>query len=667
MGRIKVLPDNVANKIAAGEVVERPASVAKELLENALDAGATRLRIEVEAGGRRRIQVADNGCGMGRDDAMLAFERHATSKLREVGDLLSIATLGFRGEALPPIASVSRLMLDTRSTDEETGTRVEIAGGKMLTVTESVQQAGTTVTVRDLFYNVPARRKFLRTEKTELAHIASLVTHYSLAHRDKAFHLSYDKGVLLNATPVETMRERVYQIFGSDTLEQLVELGPVTRELELPPQPVPFTQSVARERSGNNVPERYLFQLSGFVSKPQIQKLNRDSIYVFVNRRLIRDRMVLKAISSAYHNLVPPGCFPFALLFLDLPCEEVDVNVHPSKTEVRFRHHSFVHDFVRDSIRERLIAAKPVSAFPVPAEPTFQAAQAATTLPFSEESLRLSEADLPPAESYDLRPPLDPPRRFDFGSAPPIELNAPLPAGNREEFAPQPLSEAVALIEQAVELPPIENELHARAPLADPPPDTLARLGELRPLGQIRDSFIVAAGPDGLWIIDQHVAHERILFEKVLRQRSQGVVESQRLLMPIIVTLKPDQEIKFAQIESEFRANGFDIEPFGQRTVAVKAAPAGLSPQNVETLLHEILDTPEKELRELSLSDLQRRVAATIACHAAIKVNMPLDAAKMHWLLDALGKSDCPMSCPHGRPIALKYGMREILKAFHRI
>jgi DNA mismatch repair protein MutL len=405
-----------------------------------------------------------------------------------------------------------------------------------------------------------------------------------------------------------------------------------------------------------------------------VQKLNRDSVYVFVNGRLIRDRMVLKAISSAYHNLIPPGCFPFALLFLDLPYEEVDVNVHPSKTEVRFRHHSFVHDFVRDAIRERLIASKPVSRFPVPAEPRFQPAQTATALPFSEESLLLNEADLPPAGSFDLRPPIAPPRRFDFGAVPPIELRRP--ASLQDGIAPDselgqsgsPSQVEIAdMVGQAAEIAPIGAGLHARAPLAEPSQDTLARLGELRPLGQIRDSFIVAAGADGLWIIDQHVAHERILFERVLRQRSRGAVESQRLLMPIIVTLKPDQEIKFAQIEAEFRANGFDIEPFGQRTVAVKAAPAGLSAQDVETLLHEILDTPEKELRELSLSDLQRRVAATIACHAAIKVNMPLDAAKMHWLLDELGKSDCPMSCPHGRPIALKYGMREILKAFHRM
>src|SRR5437667_9027730 len=245
MGRIRVLPDQVANKIAAGEVVERPASVVKELLENSLDAGADSLRVEVEAGGRRMIRIADNGCGMLRDDALLAFERHATSKLRDVKDLLSIATLGFRGEALPSIASVSRLMLDTRSADETTGTRIEIAGGKILRCDEVALAPGTTITVRDLFFNVPARKKFLRSEQTELAHIASLATHYSLAHPGKTFQLIAGGGELLHVTPVPTLRERVYQVFGSQTLQELVELGSCQRELFLPPPPVAPSEAIA--------------------------------------------------------------------------------------------------------------------------------------------------------------------------------------------------------------------------------------------------------------------------------------------------------------------------------------------------------------------------------------------------------------------------------------
>ena len=672
MGRIRILPDVVANKIAAGEVVERPASVAKELLENSLDAGSKRLRVEVERGGKRLVQVTDDGAGMGRDDAMLAFERHATSKLREVKDLLSIATLGFRGEAIPSIASVSRLTLETRSDEEPTGTRVEVAGGKMLDVAEAALPAGTAITVRDLFYNVPARRKFLRTEKTELAHIASLLTHYSLAHLDKSFQLAHEKGSLFNVTPVKSLRERVFQVFGAETLDQLVELSPATRELEVPPSPVPRTQAVAAARAAESQLKHQTFQVTGFVSSPQVQKLNRNSIYTFVNRRLIRDRLLLHAISSAYHNIIPPGSFPFALLFLEMACEEVDVNVHPSKTEVRFRHQSVVHDFVRDSIRERLMESKPVSTFTIPPDITPSGPQPAAALPYSESTTMVQQAS--EASSFELNPPSTPAGRFDFKGAPPIEFpsrSGPDPARQTvavpvSEGVPQPARprEEVALPDENLEVQP---QLHSRAPLREVPAETMAKLGDLHPLGQIKESFIVAAGGDGLWIIDQHVAHERILFEKVLRERSQGTVESQRLLMPIIITLRADQQLKFAQIEEEFRASGFDLEPFGNRTIAVKAAPATLSAPQVEALIQDILDTPEKELRALSLEDLQRRISATIACHAAIKVNMPLDNAKMRWLLDELAKTDCPMSCPHGRPIALKYGLKDILKAFHRI
>ena len=676
MGRIKVLPDNVANKIAAGEVVERPAAVAKELLENSLDAGATRLRIDVENGGKRLIRIADDGGGMGRDDAMLAFERHATSKLREMRDLLSISTLGFRGEALPSIASVSRLLLETRSADETTGTRVEIAGGRMLDVSESALPAGTTISVRDLFYNVPARRKFLRTEKTELAHIASLVTHYSLAHLDKSFLLRNEQGELLHVTPVAHLGERVYQVFGGPARDQLVEIERITRELEVAASPAPPTRAVARARSGANEPKRQTFSAAGFVSTPQVQKRNRNTIYIFVNNRLIRDRVILRAISSAYHNIIPPGTFPFALLFLDMPFDEVDVNVHPSKTEVRFRHQSFVYDFVRDTIRNCLMASKPVAAFPVPPSPGAPrgAAQPATSLPYSEPTLMLSSGDVPADEMW--RPPSEtrPAPRLDFSAGGEKEGPAGEPATSSDvsggasggAFSAKML-ETLARSGPVADSLALDDRPHARAPLADPPGDSMEHMGQLRPLGQIKESFIIAAGGDALWIIDQHVAHERILFEKVLRQRQHGFVESQRLLMPIIVSLKADQEIKFTHIEQEFRANGFDIEPFGHGTIAVKAAPATLSPRQVEALIQETLDAPEKEFRDLSLADLQRRVAATIACHAAIKVNMRLDEAKIQWLLDELAKTDYPMSCPHGRPVALKYDLKEILKAFHRI
>ncbi len=675
MGRIRILPDIVANKIAAGEVVERPASVVKELLENALDADSSRLRVELESAGKRLIRITDDGVGMGRDDAMLAFERHATSKLREARDLFSIATLGFRGEALPSIGGISRLILETRSEDEPTGTKVEIAGGRMLQVDEAALPPGTTISVRDLFYNVPARRKFMRSEKTELSHISSVVMHYSLAHLDKSFTLSNEKGRLLNASPVETLEERVYQIFGSDTLERLVELPLRRRSLEVAGSPVPATRAVEAARTGASAAQQRDFAVHGYVSTPQVQKRNRNSVYIFVNRRLIRDRLLLRAISRAYHNLIPPGNFPFALLFLDIPFDEVDVNVHPSKTEVRFRHPGFVHDFVRDAVRERLIESRPVSTFPLPDKEAAISAQPGAELPYSETSRVINDAQLPGGGEFTLDAALPAPARLDFNSGPPIDfpmreaVSAGGPPGGFEgSVAPGGLADSGGAVAFAPAATPLADEKpHSRAPLVDMPAGSMADLGQLRSMGQIHDSFIVAAAPGGLWIIDQHVAHERILFEKVLAERSRGRVESQRLLMPIIVGMKPDQEIKFARIQKEFDAVGFEVEPFGNRTLAVKAAPAVLAPRQVEQLMEEILDTPEGELRALSYEDFERHLAATIACHAAIKINTPLDRAKIQWLLDELAKTDYPMSCPHGRPVALEYGMKDILRAFHRI
>src|SRR5260370_838999 len=352
MGRIHVLSESVANKIAAGEVVERPASVVKELLENSLDAGATRIKINVEAGGKRLIQVVDNGCGMVRDDAMLAFERHATSKIKDAEDLLSVATLGFRGEALPSIASVSRLRLETCapknvSDDDIGGTVIEINGGKINRVEGAGLPAGTSITVRDLFFNTPARKKFLKAESTELSHIASLVTHYALAHPDKHFELHSSTNAVLAAPPVAGYSERVYQVFGKETLDQLIALAAV-EPLERVglPQPPPWRRAEVLEdqdqdastndRSATDPGE---MRMHGFVSKPEIQKLNRNSIFIFVNRRLIRDRLVQHAGVQGYRHILPPTVYPGGVLFLEIPAAAGGLNVNPSRTQGRFRQH----------------------------------------------------------------------------------------------------------------------------------------------------------------------------------------------------------------------------------------------------------------------------------------------------------------------------------------
>ena len=646
MGRIQVLSDRVANQIAAGEVVERPASVCKELIENALDAGASRLRIELRGGGRSLIEVRDNGSGMSRDDAMLAFERHATSKLRKADDLLSIATLGFRGEALPSIASVSRVLLRTRAADEEAGTAVEIHGGRLRDVRDEALAAGTVVSVRNLFYNLPARRKFLRTEKTELAHVVRIATHYSLANLDKSIDLRNESGVLLAVTPVASRRERVYQVFGGDVLDRLVELDPVERQLPL-----------AAARYGNE-PETAAMRISGFVSEPQDQRRNRNSVYIFVNQRLVRDSLIQRAILAGYEHLMPKGVFPFALLFLEIPPAAVDVNVHPAKTEVRFRSPSEVFDLVKDSIRGQLIASKPASGLPVPGI-------AAQDVP--SEPVRTGGAPPAPKRPFSLS---------GYSGQPdlPFAQRAPFTTGPGETGGVPPDSlrslpnEPTAAIEGTSPAPAANGHSdHVHAPLDDRRPTSLVNLSGLKLLGQIHDSFIVAAGEDGLWIIDQHVAHERILFEKVLADRLHDRALAQSLLEPIVMTLTPGQMVLYEEVAEEFRGNGFEIEPFGGRAVAVKAVPAELSPSQVESLLNDMLDESRDRSDGPGLGELRKRMAATIACHAAIKINMPLTTEKMRWLLDELARSECPMSCPHGRPIALKYGTQDILKAFHRV
>jgi DNA mismatch repair protein MutL len=646
MGKIRVLSDQVANQIAAGEVVERPASVVKELLENSLDAGATRIRVEIEAGGRKLIRIVDNGHGMGRDDALLAFERHATSKLRSSDDLLSIATLGFRGEALPSIASVARVSLETRAAEDEVGTLMEIAGGNLLRVEDAGLPEGTTIAVRDLFFNTPARRKFLRAEQTELGHVAALVTHYALAHPQKHFELHSATQALLVAPAVANAGERLFQIFGRETFERLI---PVAAEIDFAraglPEPPPWKRAEDYEP-----PEPGFVRLSGFVSKPELQKLNRNSIYVFVNGRLIRDKLILHAFNEAYRNIIPSTSFPVVLLFLEMPPQEVDVNVHPAKTEVRFRQGSFVHDFVRDSVRTALMNARPAASFfqALHSVPTASESLIVDVSPLAgvdealyqpRELVEQSEGAIEPRDvaSFELR------ERLVVESAGRLGFSGAGMAVGYGDSADQS-------VEQVVEEQP-----------------TLNALASLKPLGQLRESFILAVNEEGLWIVDQHVAHERVLFEKILRERKVEAVQRQRLLMPVLVELLPEQMVTFAEIAEELERNGFEAEPFGPRTLAVKATPVGLEGKELERVLEEVLGVTEKSA-QVENEELRRtRIAASIACHAAIKVNMPLEPAKMDWLLRELGKTEHPMSCPHGRPIALRYSLRDIQRAFQRI
>jgi DNA mismatch repair protein MutL len=658
MGRIHVLSEHVANKIAAGEVVERPASVLKELLENSLDAGASRIRVQVEGGGRKLIQVTDDGCGMMRDDALLAFERHATSKIKDAEDLLNINTLGFRGEALPSIGSVARVLLETRAADEASGTLLDIAGGKILRLEEAGLPPGTSIAVRDLFFNTPARKKFLKAESTELGHIASLVTHYALAHPEKHFELHSATNAMLIAAPVESHADRIYQIFGRETLDQLV---PVTAGMKLErvgiPEPPPW-----RRDENYEPPVPGDIRVHGFVSKPELQKLNRNSIYIFVNNRLIRDRLVQHALLEAYRNILPPTVFPVVLLFIELPNAEVDANVHPSKTEVRFRQQSLVHDFVRDSVRAALLKLRPVPQF----------TREINAQPHASPGLSPGAAALQQAVSADQQSAAENGGMTGFSLQPP-----PLPQmTDRLQFAGEAISVDANAARSgfgSIAAPTFSNYNGKHDTCGNQlSEDALAveedfALASLRPLGQVRESFILAVNADGLWIIDQHVAHERVLFEKILRERSEAVIEGQRLLMPLIVELTPGQQAVFTEISEELKRNGFEVELFGTRTVAVKTSPAGVQSAEVEAMLIELLEQFQQEEQLLNLEKIRTRIAASIACHAAIKINMPLDQQKMEWLLRELSKTECPMTCPHGRPVVLRYSVKDIQKAFKRI
>jgi DNA mismatch repair protein MutL len=607
MPKIHVLSDDMANRIAAGEVVERPASVVKELVENSLDAGATRIAVDVEEGGRKLIRVTDNGEGMEPEDAMACLVRHATSKLRSEDDLIAIRTLGFRGEALPSIASVSRLTLETQA-EGSIGVAVEIAGGQLIGKREAGFPRGAQITVEDLFFNVPARRKFLRSESHELSQITTVATHYALAFPEVHFTLRSGQFEALAAPATGGYRDRIFQIFGRDLLDDLVE---------------------TRKRFGRSGMEAHLF-----TSRPHVQKLNRNSMFFFVNRRLVRDKIIHHAISEAYRNILPSGTFPVTILFLTMPFDDVDVNVHPAKTEVRFKHQSFVHDAIRDAVIAGLTEDKSVVAMET------NATQAS---PFTAPELQPRIPDSWTEPSAIVREP------FSLDSIKPVIEGRQQPLGMG--FSTNPIGPPNV---------PAVPETFAPTPSFD------RMQQELRPLGQLRSSYIVAADATGVVLIDQHVAHERVLFEAYLRQKSAGAIEVQRLLVPIIVQLPPRQLAILDNIVPELARNGFEVEPFGPKTVAIKTAPAMLKPTEVETLLLELLDNLERETQAVDIAALQRKIAASVSCHAAIKINTPLDDTKMKWLVTEWMKTDVPTVCPHGRPIVLRYDLKEIEKGFKR-
>jgi len=665
MSKIRVLPDHLSNLIAAGEVVERPASVAKELVENAIDAGATRIVIDVESGGRRLLKITDDGEGMMRDDAVLAFERHATSKITSAEDLSAIATLGFRGEALASIASVARVELITQREDTAAGTRVVIEGGRMRDVKDAAHPRGTTIAVRDLFFNTPARRKFLRSEATESYHLTNLVTHYALAHPEINFTLTNNGRETLRVAPAKDLRERAYQVFGAQFLDGLLEVNNAVSE----PTETSFAlPQIARVR--------------GFVSAPRERRTSRDAQFLFVNGRFVRDRLIGRALSEGYRSILPHGVYPVALLFIDVPLEEVDVNVHPAKTEVRFRRAAAVADAVREAVRAGLASAGYVAA-----TETRDAIAVDDVGSDIEESTAAVEATTEtinaarPTQSVELRA-APQQERIGFVASEPaapatetLHATTELTSGaaaaraiHADEAEDEELRAAIQFPQTATDvkafpdLPPLDSAIKFVREVAV---ETLS--SNIRPLGQLDESFIIATDDEGLLLIDQHVAHERVLFDKYRALEASRRPESQQMLIPETFDLTPAQAGAFEHVAAELENYGFELMRLSGRTVAIKSTPADLPASEARNVLAEVLDTVDSEKKGAARATLRDEIAASLACHAAIKVNMPLAPEKMRWLIDRLLTTSSPTTCPHGRPVILRLATQDILKGFHRI
>ncbi|MEJ2109190.1 MAG: DNA mismatch repair endonuclease MutL, partial [Acidobacteriota bacterium] len=597
MNRIQVLPEILANKIAAGEIVERPASVVKELIENSLDAGSSSISIDIQSGGKRLILVRDDGFGMSQDDAIMAFEHHATSKIKTVEDLGSIASLGFRGEALPSIASVSRLTLKTRSEDfsNSSGTVLEIQGGILRSVKPTPWDKGTEIAVRDLFFNVPARRKFLKTNDTENGHIARHVTHYALVHPEIRFTLKSGDRVLLDTIPVQSLKERVYQVFGESFLENLTEFQGSSGEVTV----------------------------HGFSSKPHEQRTNAYSQYFYVNQRMVRDKVLTGAVRQAYRRCMPASVYPVVILFLELPFDQVDVNAHPAKTEIRFHNQKTVFNLVKNTLERAIASDAHIPEFDMKLQPSY---------PFKS---------IPAGGAY------DPDGLSEANSIKEAEIYRN-PSYTRQNSLQYPLPDDGKIVSSQESSRQSHHAPNGKLPDVNVQTGRLFQGDSVRIMGQFRDSYIIAADSGGLLIIDQHVAHERILYEGFSASLTNHSVKTQGLLTPISFDLPPHQAALLEKVTPELISSGFEIEHFGGTSILVRSVPAITGESDCRELLKEILENLETEDRGLDLERIRDRIAVKTACHAAIKVNMPLSVEKMQWLVEMLSRTGIPTNCPHG-------------------
>ncbi len=622
--RIVRLPAELANQIAAGEVVERPASVVKELVENALDAGASRVAVTVELGGKRLVRVEDDGEGMTADEALLALERHATSKIRRVEDLAAITSLGFRGEALPSIASVSHLLLRTRARGASRGVEVRVSGGAIDSKRETGAAEGTIIEVTDLFYNVPARRKFLKSDSAETTQVSRLVTQLALGQHRVGFTLTSGTRRLAQWPPVESLEDRLFQIYKDRT--DLVEVG---------------------KRAAGVTVTGFAAGLTGGSAGPA-----RGPQNIFVNRRVVKDRTIAHAITHAYGAATIKERRPEVHLFIDVPPDRVDVNVHPTKAEVRFLESSLVHEVLRRALLEAL------GATAAPAVTLGESVPAPAAAPAS------GLAPAPAAGTAGGWQPVSQPVS-DGASAGSDGTTA---SDGRDAGGPA-VSAGAAMSTGRAGGPTLADAVRELRPAAIPVRPAAAGVVDrpMQPLGQFRDTFIIAIDEDGIAIIDQHVAHERVLFEQVMERLTAGVLESQRLLQPMVLELPPAERHALAAHEAALQRLGFEVEEFGGESVRIAAVPAIVSLAACEAAVRGLAQDLDGLDQGAAIDEALRRSAATTACHAAVKAHDRLTPEKMIWILDALRRTAHSSVCPHGRPVVLRLSGREIEKRFERI
>ena len=615
MGRISRLPADLANQIAAGEVVERPASVVKELVENAIDAGARRVAIHVELGGKKQVRVEDDGEGMDPEDARLAIERHATSKIRRADDLAAILTHGFRGEALPSIASVSHFSLRSRTRDRDSGTEIRVNGGLVAAALEVPSATGTAVEVNDLFYNLPARRKFLKSDGAETSQVSRITTQLALAYPEIGFTLTSGPRTVIQCPPAATLKDRLYQLYGDrdDLLEVRKEAGGI--------------------------------RMFGFIAALAEHGPTRGPQNVFINRRIVKDKTIAHAIIDAYSVASIKERSPEVHLFLEMPADALDVNVHPTKAEVRFREQSLVHEVVRRGLMDALGAGgvpelqlQPESTMSRPFAPAIPGILGGGSFPnrwVPGAAPRTAYPEMPyPAASQ--------------GSA---GIDKPSIEEGRGDVTGAATGSALDQAAAAM------SEGSGTGPSVRP----------MIPLGQFRDTFIIAIDDEGIAIIDQHVAHERVLFERVMQQLTRGDLESQRLLVPLLLEVPAAAQQLLAERAPALARLGYDIEPFGDGTVKVSAVPSLLSIEDSAQALRALAEDLEGLDRGAHVQDALQRIAATTACHAAVKANYPLTYEMMMYLLEELRATAYSTVCPHGRPVMLRITRREVERNFERV